>query len=65
MDAMARLISGELIVPHLTKREYFAAAALTGEIARMGVAPEKPDHQRAIVERCVTMADLLIERLAR
>jgi hypothetical protein len=65
MELTTRLISGELIVPHLTKREWFAGMALQGEIARCGVTPVQDKDRQAMVERCFDFADKMVERSGR
>ncbi|MCP4661014.1 MAG: hypothetical protein GY856_36900 [bacterium] len=53
--------------PGLTKREYFAAMAMQGELAAQSEEDgmwdqNSPEH---LAERCVAFADALLEELAK
>lgn len=59
------------ILPALTKREYFAAMAMSGISYLMRPVPGHPrskDHlefQKELMEGCVEMADALIAELSK
>jgi hypothetical protein len=52
-------------VSGLSKREYFAAAALQGAIAKSGMSGELNDTSEITAHQCVKYADALLSALSR